>query len=67
MKYRDLVARLRAEGCVLSRRGARHDLYRNVITGVQEAVPRHSEVKETTARAIIRALSAPDGGGGAEK
>ena len=59
MKFRDLISRLRDEGCVFVRHGAGHDLYRNVITGRQEAVPRHAEVKEFTARSIIRRMSAP--------
>lgn len=59
MKRHDLLARLRDEGCVLARHGAGHDLYRNVITGKQEAVPRHAEINEYTARDIIRRLSAP--------
>ena len=63
MKRRDLIARLRAEGCVLVRTVGRHDFYRNAITGESRPVPRNSEVKEMTARATIRALSAPDGEG----
>lgn len=59
MKFHDLISRLRDEGCVFVRHGAGHDLYRNVITGRQETVPRHAEVKEFTARSIIRHLSAP--------
>lgn len=63
MKFTDLVARLEEEGCVFVRHGGQHDIYRNVITGRAEAVPRHREVKEFTARSIIRRLSArsPDG------
>lgn len=53
MKFRDLVRRLDEEGCVLVRHGASHHWYRNVITGVLEAVPRHREIN------IIRHLSAP--------
>ena len=60
MKRRDLLRRLADEGCVLVRHGAGHDLYRNVITGKVEAVPRHAELKEITARSILRRLSAPD-------
>jgi len=59
MKFRDLVNRLVDEGCVFVRHGGGHDVYRNVITGRAEAVPRHREVKEFTARAIIKRLSAP--------
>lgn len=60
MKRRDLLARIREEGCVLSRHGARHDVYRNVITGVSEPVPRHSEIKDIMAHHIIKRLSAPE-------
>jgi len=59
VKRRDLLARLAEEGCVLARHGAGHDLYRNVITGKSEAVPRHREINEYTARDIIRRLSTP--------
>lgn len=59
MKRRDLLNRLRDEGCVLVRTVGRHDFYRNVITGACQPVPRHREIKETTARAIIRRLSVP--------
>ena len=59
MKRRDLLARLRDEGCVLVRTVGKHDFYRNVITGVSQPVPRHREINEYTARDIIRELSAP--------
>ena len=57
MKFRDLVNRLVDEGCVFVRHGGSHDVYRNVITGRAEAVPRHREIKEFTAQAIIKRLS----------
>lgn len=59
MKRRALLRRIYEEGCVLVRRGSGHDLYRNVITGKMDAVPRHAEINEYTARDIIRNLSAP--------
>lgn len=59
MKLRDLVRRLDDEGCVFVRHGSNHDWYRNVITGAMDAVPRHREVDERLARAIIKHLSAP--------
>lgn len=59
MKRRDLIARLREEGCVLVRTVGKHDFYRNVITGKSQPVPRHREINENTAREIIRRLSAP--------
>lgn len=60
MKRRDLLARLHDEGCVLVRTVGRHDFYRNVITGELRPVPRHREINEITARAIIRALASPE-------
>ena len=59
MKRRDLLARLHDEGCVLVRTVGGHDWYRNVITGECRPVPRHREIKEFTAKAIIKRLSAP--------
>jgi len=60
MKRVDLIRRILDEGCVLARARGGHDIYRSVITGATQPVPRHREVNERTARAIIRALSAPD-------
>ena len=59
MKRRDLLLRLKEEGCVLVRTVGAHDWYRNVITGAAQPVPRHREIKEYTARAIIQKLSTP--------
>lgn len=60
MKHVDLIRRLTEEGCTLVRQRGGHDIYRNVITGVSRPVPRHREVNELTARAIIRDLSTPE-------
>ena len=59
MKRLDLIRRLDDEACVLARHGAGHDIYRNVITGAEQPVPRHREICEPLARAIIKRLSAP--------
>ena len=59
MKRVDLLRAIREEGCVLSRHGGNHDVYRNVITGVSEPVPRHREIPERLANHIIKRLSAP--------
>jgi len=58
MKRRDLVSRVEKMGCVLIRHGGKHDIYQNPTTGVIQPIPRHSEVSEQLARAIIRKLSA---------
>lgn len=54
MKRRDLERRLRIAGCYLKREGSAHSLWMNPKTGVVEAVPRHSEVKEPLARKILK-------------
>ena len=60
MKRADLLRRLGEEGCVLARSRGGHDIYRNVITGATQPVPRHREINEITARSILRHLSAPE-------
>ena len=56
MKRRDLERKLRRGGCLLKREGASHALWINPSTGVQEAIPRHVEIKEQLARKILRSL-----------
>jgi len=58
MKRRDLEKKLRISGCYLKREGSSHSLWTNPRTGVVEAVPRHTEVKEPLARKILKSLSA---------
>ena len=57
MKRVILIKAIEGNGCVLVRHGGRHDWYRNPVTGVSQAVPRHREVKEPLARRIIRMLT----------
>ena len=58
MKRRDLEKRLRHAGCYLKREGGSHALWLNPRTGVVEAVPRHTEIKEPLAWKILRSLGA---------
>jgi len=58
MKRRDLERRLRIAGCYLKREGASHSLWINPKTGVIEAIPRHTEVKEPLAMKILKNLDA---------
>jgi len=52
VKRRELEERLRVLGWSLARRGRRHDVW---ARGERElAVPRHAEINEFTARAILR-------------
>lgn len=52
MKKKDLVRLLEKNGWWLQRHGTNHDNYTNGQRS--EPVPRHSEIKETLAQAIIR-------------
>lgn len=54
MKRKDLVKRLEAKGYYLKRSGGNHDLYSNGQHS--EPIPRHSEINEMLAKAIIRKL-----------
>lgn len=58
MKRRLLEKKPRRAGCFLKREGASHSLWINPNTGVVEAIPRHSDIKEQLAKKIIRRLSA---------
>jgi mRNA interferase HicA len=56
MKRRELVRHLDKHGCYLDREGANHSIYRNPANGRCSAIPRHAEIKETTARTICDQL-----------
>jgi mRNA interferase HicA len=58
MKRRDLERRLRLGGCYLKREGGSHSLWINPKTGIVEAIPRHSEIKEPLAKKILKSLGA---------
>jgi predicted RNA binding protein YcfA (HicA-like mRNA interferase family) len=60
MKHVDLIRAIEALGCELIRHGGKHDWYRNPVTGVAQAVPRHREINERLARRIIRRLGNPE-------
>lgn len=52
MKQRDLVKKLESAGFVFERHGGNHDVY---VRGLdEEQVPRHKEINERLAKAIIR-------------
>ena len=57
MKRTDLIRAIEAIPAELIRHGAKHDWYRNPLTGISQAVPRHREIKEYVARSILRMLS----------
>ncbi|MGN1101753.1 MAG: type II toxin-antitoxin system HicA family toxin [Huintestinicola sp.] len=52
MKRRDLIKLLEKNGWTLCRSGGNHDVY---VKGKEtEAVPRHTEINENLAKAIIK-------------
>lgn len=52
MKQRDLIKKLEAAGFRFERHGSNHDVY---VRGTdEEQVPRHKEVNEILARAILK-------------
>jgi predicted RNA binding protein YcfA (HicA-like mRNA interferase family) len=58
MKRTDLERKLRVAGCYLKRERRSHSLWINPRTGVIEALPRHTEIKEPLARKILKNLNA---------
>ena len=52
MKRRNLIKKLTDNGWWLLRSGTNHDIYTN--GKCSEPIPRHSEIKEQLAKAIIR-------------
>ncbi len=57
MKRRDLIKKLDKAGCELLRHGGKHDIYHNPSTGASQPVPRHREINENLAKAILRMLT----------
>ncbi|GHU20625.1 hypothetical protein FACS1894163_13660 [Spirochaetia bacterium] len=62
MKRIDLIKKITELGAIFERHGAgpevrNLDWYVKKETNVGQAVPRHNEIKETTARRIIKAFS----------
>jgi mRNA interferase HicA len=58
MKRKELEKKLRIAGCYLKREGSSHSLWINPKTGIIEAVPRHTEIKEPLANKILKQLQA---------
>ena len=52
MKYRDLVKKLQRIGFEFDRHGGNHDIYKR--GDEEEQIPRHREINERLARAILK-------------
>ena len=57
MKRTKLLQILNQKGVVLVRHGKKHDVYRQLETNIETTIPRHDEIKEFTAKSIIKTLS----------
>jgi predicted RNA binding protein YcfA (HicA-like mRNA interferase family) len=57
MKRRDLIKKIEQSGCIFIRHGGKHDWYQNTSTGMAQPIPRHKEMNEHLARAILKKLS----------
>ena len=54
MKRRELIRLLENNGWYLKRNGKEHDIYTNGVDS--EPIPRHTEIKERLAKAIVKKL-----------
>jgi hypothetical protein len=59
---RDLQRHMRLHGCEIRRDAGKHTIWWNPATKSAAPVPRHTEIKEFTAKAICRGLDIPDPG-----
>jgi predicted RNA binding protein YcfA (HicA-like mRNA interferase family) len=59
MKLADLERHLRNHGCQFYREGGSHSIWLNPANRKITSVPRHREIKETTARSICKQLEVP--------
>ena len=57
MKRQELLSLLKQMGVVFVRHGKKHDVYLQPATKVETTVPRHDEIKNFTAKSIIKTLS----------
>jgi predicted RNA binding protein YcfA (HicA-like mRNA interferase family) len=57
MKRVKLLQLLGKAGVVFVRHGKKHDVYRQPATNIETTVPRHDEIKEFTAKSIIKTLA----------
>ena len=57
MKKAELLQKLNRQGAVFVRHEAKHDVYFQSKTNKEATVPRHAEINEYTAKAILKKLS----------
>jgi predicted RNA binding protein YcfA (HicA-like mRNA interferase family) len=57
VKRSELLQKLNKLGAVLVRHGKKHDVYAQPRTKIETTVPRHDDIKEFTAKSILKILS----------
>ncbi|MCL2722664.1 MAG: type II toxin-antitoxin system HicA family toxin [Treponema sp.] len=57
MKRNKLLQILNQMGVIFVRHGKKHDVYIQPATRIETTVPRHTDIKEFTAKSIIKTLS----------
>jgi predicted RNA binding protein YcfA (HicA-like mRNA interferase family) len=57
VKRQKLLKEILKRGAVFVRHGARHDIYENPRTNTSTQIPRHADVNELVAKAIIKFFS----------
>lgn len=57
-----LLKILNQMGVLFVRHGNKHDVYKQPATNIETTIPRHNEVKEFTAKSIIKTLSPGEDG-----
>ena len=57
MKRRELLRLLVRNNCYLDRHGANHDIYIHAVTGKKAPIPRHTEIKDSLVRLILKGTS----------
>jgi mRNA interferase HicA len=56
MKRTELIKRISEMGCIFIRHGKRHDWYQNPVSKMAQPIPRHTEIKDTLAKHILKML-----------
>jgi len=54
LKRQKLIKEIIKRGAVFVRHGAKHDIYENPKTNTSTQIPRHSDINEIVAKAIIK-------------
>jgi predicted RNA binding protein YcfA (HicA-like mRNA interferase family) len=57
VKRQKLLKEISKRGAVFVRHGANHDIYENPQTNISTQVPRHTDINELVAKAIIKFFS----------